>query len=255
MGRGDAGDEVSRGAEEQASRGAESIVADRGSGGSSRPGNAATTELPIPSAPLLLCPSASLPSGDVPPEHPIPTAPLLPCSSAAITVSNVCVHEPPPADNSAPARERRLFTDGRYYHPDGRAKFLFDAPKPLSEPPSAEYPLILLTGRGSASQWHTQTRTSKSAVLRKLYPTIPFVEINPRDARERGIVAEDWVTVRSQRGAMQAKAVLTHNVLAGQVFLPMHDAGTNQLTDAVFDPYSKQPSYKACAVQVVAGRT
>jgi anaerobic selenocysteine-containing dehydrogenase len=152
------------------------------------------------------------------------------------------------------SRERRLFADGRFCHADGRAKFLFELPRPLTEPPSHDYPLILLTGRGSASQWHTQTRTSKSAVLRKLYPAQAFVELNPRDAHERTIRPEEWVTIRSQRGMMHAKAVLTHNVLPGQVFVPMHDADTNRLTDAVFDPYSKQPSYKACAVQVFAGR-
>ena len=30
----------------------------------------------------------------------------------------------------------------------------------------------------------------------------------------------------------------------------MHYPATNQLTDAHFDPYSKQPSYKDCAVRV-----
>ncbi len=42
-------------------------------------------------------------------------------------------------------------------------------------------------------------------------------------------------------------AVLTPAVQQGQVFIPMHYDETNQLTDAVFDPYSRQPSYKACA--------
>ena len=36
----------------------------------------------------------------------------------------------------------------------------------------------------------------------------------------------------------------------GQVFIPMHFADTNKLTLASFDPYSRQPSYKACAVKV-----
>jgi assimilatory nitrate reductase catalytic subunit len=153
-------------------------------------------------------------------------------------------------ENETAMAERRLFGDGKFYHPDGRARFLFEPPKPLSEPPSASFPLILLTGRGSASQWHTETRTSKSPVLRKLYPAIPYIEINPRDAGERRIAQEAWVTISSQRGRMRAKAILTHNVQPGQVFVAMHDAATNRLTDAVFDPYSKQPSYKACAVQV-----
>jgi len=148
------------------------------------------------------------------------------------------------------SKERRLFSDGQFYHSDGRAKFLFDEPKPLTERNSAGYPFILNTGRGSASQWHTQTRTSKSAVLRKLYPTEPFVEINHTDARRLGITQNSQVVIVSQRGRMTAFAMLTHNVQPGQVFVPMHYEATNQLTDAVFDPHSKQPSYKACAVNI-----
>lgn len=147
-------------------------------------------------------------------------------------------------------QERRLFEDGRFFHADGRARFLFEEPRPLSEPPSAQFPFLLLTGRGSASQWHTQTRTSKSAVLRKLYPEHPFVEINPVDARALGLTHNEWVSVESQRGRMQAMAFLTPGIAQGQVFIPMHYPETNRLTDAVFDPYSKQPSYKSCAVRV-----
>jgi assimilatory nitrate reductase catalytic subunit len=153
---------------------------------------------------------------------------------------------PPPITSN----ERRLFTDGRYYHADGRAKFLFESPRPLSERPSAQFPYLLLTGRGTASQWHTQTRTSKSAVLRKLYPAAPFIELNPTDAATIGATHNQRVLVASQRGQLVATAFLTHNVKPGQVFLPMHYEATNQLTDAVFDPYSKQPAYKACAVSV-----
>ena len=146
--------------------------------------------------------------------------------------------------------ERRLFEDGRYYHADGRAKFLFEAPRGLPEPTNEQYPLLLLTGRGTASQWHTQTRTSKSAVLRQLYPESIYLEINPVDARALGIAPHDKVEITSRRSHIRATAILTATVPTGQVFLPMHYAETNRLTDAVFDPYSKQPAYKACAVNV-----
>jgi assimilatory nitrate reductase catalytic subunit len=125
-----------------------------------------------------------------------------------------------------------------------------ETPRGLSEPPDPHYPFLLLTGRGTASQWHTQTRTAKSAVLKKLYPQDPFIEINPADARELGLRPNQNVVVQSQRGRMTALAVLTHAVQRGQVFIPMHYEETNQLTDAVFDPYSKQPSYKSCAVSI-----
>lgn len=151
---------------------------------------------------------------------------------------------------SPPRTERRLFEDGRFYHADGRAKFLFEAPKPLPEGPSAKFPFVLLTGRGTASQWHTQTRTAKSDVLRKLYPERIYVEINPSDSRSLGIKPGDRVSVSSQRGHLEATAFVAPTVQPGQVFIPMHYEECNRLTDAVFDPYSKQPSYKACAVQV-----
>ena len=146
--------------------------------------------------------------------------------------------------------ERRLFEDGRFYTDDGRARFVFEAPRPLPEPTSRAYPFTLLTGRGTSSQWHTQTRTGKSQVLRKLYPNAPYVELSPKDAADLGLRANAWVIVRSQRGQVRARAFVSHVVQPGQVFMPMHDAATNQLTFAAFDPYSRQPSYKACAVRV-----
>jgi anaerobic selenocysteine-containing dehydrogenase len=149
-----------------------------------------------------------------------------------------------------PPTHRRLFEDGVFYHPDGKARFVFEQPRPLTEPPSKRFPLILLTGRGNVAQWHTDTRTGKSAVLRSLSPKHLVAEINPADAQEFGISPNDWVSVESPRGQVRARAFLTPTIARGQVFLPMHDASTNRLTDAVFDPYSKQPAYKACSVRV-----
>ncbi|QDU25743.1 Nitrate reductase [Anatilimnocola aggregata] len=157
---------------------------------------------------------------------------------------------PLPAGSEPPAVERRLFADGKFFHADGRAKFLFDAPLPMPEPATDHYPLILLTGRGTVSQWHTQTRTAKSAVLRKLYPAGAYLEIHPRDARERGIQPLEKVEVSSRRGRVTVKAMITPTVGRGQVFMPMHYGETNVLTLPHFDPHSRQPSYKDCAVQV-----
>ncbi len=148
--------------------------------------------------------------------------------------------------------ERRLFADGQFFHADGRARFLFERSQPLTETPDAEYPLFLLTGRGTASQWHTQTRTSKSAVLRKLYPQDAYLEICPTDARSLNIIDGEFIDVSSRRGSIRMRAVVTTSVQSGQVFAPMHYECVNQLTQPVFDPYSRQPSYKACAVNVKA---
>ncbi|MEX2112571.1 MAG: nitrate reductase [Pirellulales bacterium] len=148
------------------------------------------------------------------------------------------------------APQRRLFSDGRFYHADGKARFLFDAPAPLPEPPSDRYPLMLLTGRGTAAQWHTQTRTAKSPVLRQLSPRELYVDINPVDARQCSIRPNQLVVVESQRGALVARAFVTRAAPPGSVFLPMHAEATNRLTLAHFDPHSRQPSYKNCAVCV-----
>jgi assimilatory nitrate reductase catalytic subunit len=147
-----------------------------------------------------------------------------------------------------PERERRLFEDGRFYHPDGRARFVCESPRAFPEQPNAKYPFVLLTGRGSAAQWHTQTRTAKSAILRKLYANELYVEINPLDAQQQSIRSGDHVTVHSQRGRLQGRALVTPGVQPGQIFIPMHYEQTNLLTFSSFDPYSHQPAYKASAV-------
>jgi len=146
--------------------------------------------------------------------------------------------------------ERRLFTDGKFFTSDGRAKFFFDEPRPMPEPPDAEYPFILLTGRGTSAQWHTGSRTNKSAILRKLAPTVLHVEINPADARALAISDGANVAVSSRRGTINAVAFVTPVVQPGQVFLPMHFPDVNKLTFPAYDPHSRQPSYKACAVVV-----
>ena len=155
---------------------------------------------------------------------------------------------PLPAGTDLSSSQRRLFEDGRYFHADGKGRFLFEAPASIPEPACEEYPLVLLTGRGSASQWHTQTRTGKSAVLRKLYPQSIFAEVSPDDATRLGIRTGDTIEVYSRRASIQVRAVVTASVKSGQIFIPMHYAETNRLTHDSFDPYSKQPSYKACAV-------
>jgi assimilatory nitrate reductase catalytic subunit len=147
-------------------------------------------------------------------------------------------------------KERRLFANGKFFTPDQRARFIFEKPRPVGEPTDTEYPFVLLTGRGTSAQWHTQTRTGKSAVLRKLYPDKAYAEINPQDARRLNIQVGDTVEIASRRGSIKVSAFLTPTINRGQIFLPMHYAVTNQLTFPEFDPYSRQPSYKTCAVKL-----
>lgn len=146
------------------------------------------------------------------------------------------------------SHERRLFEDGQFYTPNSKAQFIFEKPGKPVEPTDSRYPFTLLTGRGTSSQWHTQTRTSKVAILKKLYPAKLYVEVNPEDAERLKLDKEEFIWVRSRRNKIKAKLYLTHIVAPGQVFIPMHYHETNTLTAPQFDPYSRQPSYKHAAV-------
>jgi assimilatory nitrate reductase catalytic subunit len=192
---------------------------------------AENTQLPAPSS-QLLAPSSQLPAPSS--QLPAPSS-QLPALSYQLP---------------APSPERRLFADGKFYTADQRAIFLFDEPRPMPEQTDAAYPFLLNTGRGSSAQWHTGSRTNKSDVLRKLAPASLYVEINPADAARLGIAANAAVSVSSRRGTAAAFAVVTATVQPGQVFMPMHFAAVNSLTFPAFDPHSRQPTYKACAVQI-----
>jgi len=161
----------------------------------------------------------------------------------------------PAGSDEGTATERRLFADGVFFTQSGRARFEFDAPAAVWESTSTRYPLVLLTGRGTTAQWHTGTRTSKSALLRSMAPERLHVEISPVDAEARGISPNDLVHVASVRASIRARAFITASVQPGQVFLPMHDPATNQLTTPSVDPLSRQPSYKWSAVEVRRVRT
>ncbi len=160
------------------------------------------------------------------------------------------VQWPLPEGASDRSAERHLFADGIFPRASGRAKFCFEPPRPPPEPPTESHPFVLLTGRGSSAQWHTETRTGRSPVLRKLRPEGPLVEIHPRDAERLGIADRALVVLRSRRGEARVRAIRSACVQPGQLFAPMHQEETNRLTLRAFDPYSRQPSYKHCAVAI-----
>ena len=148
--------------------------------------------------------------------------------------------------------ERRLFADGAFFHADGRARFVIERPKVAPEIPSSEFPLVLLTGRQSSAQWHTGTRTDRSAMLRSLAPQRTTLQINPTDAAQRGVTTQQRVELRSPRGTMEAVAVLSATIPRGSVFVSMHDPATNELTRWTLDPFSRQPAAKQSCVEVSA---
>ncbi len=147
-------------------------------------------------------------------------------------------------------QERRLFEDGEFYHADKKAKLIFETPREVFEPTDKNYGYVLLTGRGASSQFHTQTRTNKSGILRMLHSKEIYVEVNPADGKKIGVLPNDWVIVESRRGALKARVDYKYTIKKGQVFIPMHYKETNRLTFPSYDKYSRQPSYKHCAVHL-----
>jgi assimilatory nitrate reductase catalytic subunit len=87
-------------------------------------------------------------------------------------------------------------------------------------------------------------------VLRSLYPAEVYCEIHPDDAARLQVETGTRLRIRSRRATIEAQAFVTPTVQPGQVFLPMHYVEVNRLTRSTFDPHSRQPSYKHCAVHV-----
>jgi assimilatory nitrate reductase catalytic subunit len=145
----------------------------------------------------------------------------------------------------------RLYTDRRFNRPDGSARVYAVEPEPLGDPVRPGFPLQLNTGR-TVEHWHTRTKTGGVGVLERLAPDA-WVEIHPDDASALGVRSGDWVAVSSPRGAIDAiRARVTQTVRAGEVFIPFHweDRCANVLTRDEFDPISREPNYKQCAVRI-----
>ena len=148
----------------------------------------------------------------------------------------------------------RRYTDGVFAHPDGRARLLAHEYQEPAERPDKEFPMILTTGR-VRDQWHTMTRTSKVPVLMKRAPA-PFIELHPDDANRFGVADGERITVRSRRGAASAPCRVTAAIKPGTCFMPFHwgglwgEAVVNQATVGAYDPISKQPELKFCAVRI-----
>ena len=140
---------------------------------------------------------------------------------------------------------------GRFYHPDGKARFHAAEYSPPAEEVDAGYPLMLTTGR-VVSQFLSGTQTRRIGPLVDQYPE-PLVEMHPRLAEKLGVADGDWVTVESRRGSCRLRAQVVTTIRPDTVFVPYHWPGArsiNRLTIAAQDPISKIPEYKVCAVRV-----
>jgi ferredoxin-nitrate reductase len=155
----------------------------------------------------------------------------------------------------------RLYADRRPPTPDRRARF---GPTPHTAPADAvgpDFPIMLTTGR-VADQWHTMSRTGKSAALRAS-AGMPTVSVHPDDARDAGLVEGDGARVRSRRGEVVLRAVFDPSLPRGVAFAPFHwgalhapagDGALNAVSHASVDPTSKQPELKAMAVALAPAR-
>ena len=151
-------------------------------------------------------------------------------------------------------RETRFFAKGGFYHPDGKARFVAVEPTESSRT-NAAYPFTLNTGR-IRDQWHTMTRTGKSARL-SAHIAEPFAELNPHDAVEMGIGNAGLVEIESEQGRAVVRALITERQARGGIFAPMHwndqfaaRARIDAVVPAITDRFSGQPASKNVAVAV-----
>lgn len=145
----------------------------------------------------------------------------------------------------------RLYEDGRFSTADGRARFVSAAWEPFPEQPNRDFPLVLNTGR-TVEHWHTRTKTREVPILESLSPSA-WLEMNPADAARLGLRSHQRVDIASRRGTVHGVELrLTEIIAPGQVFMPFHyfETNVNEVTQSAFDPISREPNYKQCAVRV-----
>ncbi|MDP2018311.1 nitrate reductase [Hydrogenophaga sp.] len=160
--------------------------------------------------------------------------------------------------------KQRLYEDGVFPTPDGRARFAALPFVPLAEPRESRYPFSLTTGR-LRDQWHGMTRTG---TLGRLFGHVaePAVQLNPQDMERRGLKEGDLVHVTSKRGSILVPLQGSADIGLSQAFIAMHWgaeylsglsstgevlAGVNALTTSAYCPSSKQPELKHAAVKVL----
>jgi len=159
--------------------------------------------------------------------------------------------------------QARLYEDGQFPTPDGRARFAAVAWQPLAEARVSAYPFSLNTGR-LRDQWHGMSRTG---TLGRLFGHVPepVLQMHPQDMSRKGFVDGELVRVTSKRGSLLVPVQAGDELAVTQVFMAMHWgsevlsgqgadgqplAGVNALTTSAYCPTSKQPEFKHAAVKV-----
>jgi assimilatory nitrate reductase catalytic subunit len=153
----------------------------------------------------------------------------------------------------------RLFVDGRFQTPDGRARMVPVKAEGPAEPTHGGLPFALNTGR-VRDHWHTMTRTGLAPDRCRHVPE-PYVEAHPEDAAPLGIKEGALVRVRTPYGEAVAVARLSERQRRGSLFMPMHwtdafapSGRANPLMGANLDPTSGQPEFKHAPARLSAYR-
>jgi len=114
----------------------------------------------------------------------------------------------------------RLFADGRFFTPSGKARMLAITPQAPARTPDTAHPFVFNTGR-VRDQWHTMTRTAKAPRL-LAHIDEPFVEIHPEDARATGLVEGSLARVRSPQGEIRVRVRTSSGQRRQSLFAPIH---------------------------------
>ncbi|WP_299995399.1 molybdopterin oxidoreductase family protein [uncultured Clostridium sp.] len=148
--------------------------------------------------------------------------------------------------------ERRLFEDGNYYTPSKKAKFHFEDIAENPTKTSEEFPYIFNSGRGTVGQWHTSVRSREIDESERIYSKESYAFMNPELAKELNITENERVSIASQNGVTKDFTIkISDNVKKNHLYAPIHYIETNALTPSVYDPYSKEPSFKTVAVNII----
>jgi len=163
-----------------------------------------------------------------------------------------------PLSARSPNGTKRMFTDGKFFTPSGKAQFIAITPRAPVHPTTEEFPLILNTGR-VRDQWHTMTRTAKTAKLMAHKDEV-YVTVHPDDAKNYQLVEGELAKLTSPLGADKqviARVEISETVRPGNLFVPIHwtaqyssHGRVDVLVQPVGDPLSGQPESKHSPVKI-----
>jgi len=133
-----------------------------------------------------------------------------------------------------------------------RAKFVpFEQGPAAEELPTKRFPLILNTGR-VLYHWHGGTMTRRAEGLLARSPVLE-IAMSASDGERYEVENGEWIRIRSRRGNLEGSVRYSDKMRSGEIFIPfvkLRDHAANFLTNAAFDPDSKIPEYKVCAVRI-----